>query len=131
MVGIASSYIICGILMSVASILKKRPKTFLDVLINPGAPVAGSSCRFRLSSLILRDTEVIARNAFFINSGHRFLTDITIQNTNNMKDRLKIKNNQRHKFSNFEEPCTLNSYYEKPRCHTNTRFLLKNAGNDF
>ena len=33
MVGIASSYIICGILMSVASILKKRPKTFLDVLI--------------------------------------------------------------------------------------------------
>ena len=33
MVGIASSYIICGILMSVASILKKRPKTVLDVLI--------------------------------------------------------------------------------------------------
>ena len=33
MVGIASSYIICGILMSVASILKKRPKNVLDVLI--------------------------------------------------------------------------------------------------
>ena len=48
-----------------------------------------------------------------------------------MKDRLTIKNNQRHKFSNFGEPCTLNSYCEKPRCHTNTRFLLKNAGNDF
>ena len=38
---------------------------------------------------------------------------------------LTIRNNQRHKFSNFGEPCTLNSYCEKPRCHTNTRFLLK------
>ena len=48
-----------------------------------------------------------------------------------MKDRLTIKYNQRHKFSNFGEPCTLNSYCQKPRCHTNTRFLLKNAGNNF
>ena len=62
-----------------------------QLFATPGAPDAGSSCHFRLSSLILRVTEVIATNAFFINSGHRFLTNITIQNTNYMEDRLKIK----------------------------------------
>ena len=33
--------------------------------LNPGAPGAGSSCHFRLSSLILRETEVIATHGFF------------------------------------------------------------------
>ena len=72
-------------------------KIIVDIqyrLFNPGAPGAGSSCHFRLSNLILRDTEVIATHGFFFkNSGHRFLTDIKIQNTNNMKDQLTIKNN--------------------------------------
>ena len=61
--------------------------------LNPGAPGAGQRGHFRLSSLILRDTEVIATHGFLKNSGHRFLTDMSIQNTNNMKDRLTIKNN--------------------------------------
>ena len=32
---------------------------------NPGAPGAGSDCHFGLSSLIVRDPELIATNAFF------------------------------------------------------------------
>ena len=48
-----------------------------------------------------------------------------------MEDQLTIKNNQSHKFSNLGETCTLNFYCQKPRCHTNTRCLLKNAGNDY
>ena len=45
------------------------PLKFLNpgtpALRNTGAPGAGRTCHFRLSSLILRDTEVIATNAFF------------------------------------------------------------------
>ena len=47
-----------------------------------------------------------------------------------MKGRLTIKNNQRHKFSNLGEPCTLNYYCQKSRCNSNTRFFLKNADNN-
>ena len=36
-----------------------------QLFATPGAPGAGSGCHFRLSSFILRDTEVIATNAFF------------------------------------------------------------------
>ena len=42
-----------------------------------------------------------------------------------MKNRLININNQRQKFSNFEEPWTLKSYYKGPRYNTKTRFLLK------
>ena len=48
---------------------KPKCKTYLtlgrQLFATPGAPDAGSSCHFRLSSLILRDTEMIATNAFF------------------------------------------------------------------
>ena len=44
---------------------------------------------------------------FFKNSGHRFLTDISIQYINNMKNRLTIKNNQR---TNFRRLLSLKSY---------------------
>ena len=36
-----------------------------QLFATPGAPDTGSSCHFRLSSLILRDTEMIATNPFF------------------------------------------------------------------
>ena len=35
------------------------------MIVNPGAPDAGQGGHFRLSTWILRDTEVIATNAFF------------------------------------------------------------------
>ena len=76
----------------------------LNILLNPGAASAGSGSHFRLLSFILRDTEVIATNAFFKNSGQRFRTNNTIQNMNYMKDKVTIKNNQRHKYSNFRAP---------------------------
>ena len=48
------------------------PFKWFNCNVNPGAPGAGSSCYFRLSSLILRDTEVIATNTFFQKKGARF-----------------------------------------------------------
>ena len=55
------------------SIPKKKARIILDcpveklcnINLNLEAPDAGSDCHFRLSSLILRDKEVIATNAFF------------------------------------------------------------------
>ena len=68
---------------------------------------------------------------FFKNSGRRFLTNITIQNTDNMKDRLIVKINQRHKFSNFWEPWTLKPYCETHRTASDTICFLKDAGHVF
>ena len=49
--------------------LRLTQLTFLTLerrlFATPGAPGAGQCGHFRLSSLILRDTEVIATNAFF------------------------------------------------------------------
>ena len=44
---------------------REDKKLRIGSYINPGAPGAGSSCHFRLSSLILRETEVIATHGFF------------------------------------------------------------------
>ena len=90
---------------SIASQPVRRPEMHLTLerrlFATPGAPGAGQGVHFRLSTWFLRDTEVIATNDFFFkNSGRRFLTDTAFQNTNNMKDRLIVKINQRHKFSN-------------------------------
>ena len=51
--------------------------------------------------------------------------------TNNMKDQLTIKNNERHKFSNFGESWTLNFYCETHRIVSDTICFLKNAGSVF
>ena len=52
-----------------SKVIKIKKATFLtlgrQLFATPGAPDAGSSCHFRLSSLFLRDTEVITINAFF------------------------------------------------------------------
>ena len=48
-----------------------------------------------------------------------------------MKDQLTIKNNQRHKFSNFRAPWTLKSYCETHRIASDSVWFLKDAGNIF
>ena len=101
-------------------------------IINPGPPGAGSGCHFRISSLILKDTEMVAKNVFFFkNSGQRFLRDSFIKSTNNTKVRHAIKINLRHKFSHFWEPWTLKSYCENYRIVSDTICFWKNAGNVF
>ena len=66
--------------------------SWVPALCNTGAPGSASGSHFRLPGELLRDKEFATiTNIFFENSGHRFLIETAITNTNNMRDRHNKK----------------------------------------